>query len=194
MAICRIDGCGKASIAKTLCMKHYMRQWTNGTTDIIRKPSTSPLDRFWKFVNKSGPMHSALGTPCWAWTGAKTSRGYGQISTVRGKSPAIAPRISYEIHFGGIPCGLDVLHKCDNPACVNPEHLFVGTAKDNADDMINKGRHAHGERHPLSKLKEDEVRAIRADERSAAQIAADYGVSRSNVRRVKIRKLWAHIA
>lgn len=92
------------------------------------------VDRFWPMVNKTGP--------CWLWTGSLDGSGYGQIN-LNGR-PARASRISWEMANGPIPSGLWVLHNCpggDNPQCVNPAHLWLGTAQDNARDMTAKGRH-----------------------------------------------------
>lgn len=79
------------------------------------------------------------GDQCWSWNGATNGHGYGLLNRGDGV-PAKAHRVSWEIHFGPIPEGLGVLHKCDNPECSNPKHLFLGTQKDNARDMSNKGR------------------------------------------------------
>ena len=90
-------------------------------------------DRFFTKVQKA--------TSCWIWTGHKLKKGYGLISRGRrGESPIQAHRLSYELHIGEIPDGMCVLHKCDNPSCVNPEHLFLGTEKDNTLDMLQKER------------------------------------------------------
>ena len=90
-------------------------------------------DRFLAMVKKT--------KGCWIWTGFKNPKGYGNIQKGRrGGRPLMAHRVAWEIYFGEIPEGMQVLHKCDNPSCVRPGHLFIGTAQDNTDDMINKGR------------------------------------------------------
>lgn len=90
-------------------------------------------ERFWSFVKTSS-------AGCWEWTGATDGRGYGQISTTRNGSPVKAHRLSWSIHFGDIPKGLNVCHACDNPKCVNPNHLMLGTQKANMVDASKKGR------------------------------------------------------
>jgi hypothetical protein len=91
------------------------------------------LERFWSKVNKSDG--------CWTWTGSKTTAGYGLIWNGKDTSaPVYVHRLSWELHFGEIPDGLSVCHRCDNPTCVRPDHLFLGTDKDNSDDKITKGR------------------------------------------------------
>ena len=98
------------------------------------------LDRFWEKVNKHGPIpanHPDLGL-CWLWTAHTADFGYGRMHIVGG--PARTHRISWELHNGPIPAGMLVLHHCDNPPCVNPAHLFLGTAGDNMRDMVAKGR------------------------------------------------------
>jgi len=96
---------------------------------------------------------------CWEWKGATLRGGYGNMG-VNGKTKQ-THRLSYELFVGKIPKGLLVCHKCDNPLCCNPEHLFLGTHKTNAEDRVNKNRSSVGEDFPKSKLKEKEVLEIR---------------------------------
>ena len=135
-------------------------------------------------------------TGCWLWTGACHLYGYGLIrpgpATQR---PEGAHRISWKLHRGEIPEGMSVLHKCDVPGCVNPEHLFLGTIKDNTQDMMRKGRHRvrNGESHPRAKLTNTQVRSIRGDRRSDREIAREYGVWPSRIYDIKTGKGWRHL-
>lgn len=134
---------------------------------------------------------------CWNWFGAKTPKGYGQIKIPRTRRQVQSHRLSWEIHRGEIPKNLCVLHKCDNPACVNPDHLFLGTKKDNARDMVSKGRHCYGERQGSHKLSEKDVRSILAmvadGKMSQAKIAKAFGIGPMQVSRIKTGKRWAHL-
>lgn len=133
---------------------------------------------------------------CWLWTGSlrgtKTHR-YGCIR-YRGKSEG-AHRASYMEFNGEIPPGLNVLHRCDVPRCVNPEHLFVGTDSENMQDMTSKGRHPYrlGETHPNSKLTDDQVRMIRESKQSHGQLAAAFGVTRATIKNVRNGRTHTHI-
>lgn len=124
-------------------------------------PKPTPVqDRFWPKVDKRGPDE------CWPWLASVTSNGYGKILVNGRLEPA--PRVSFVLAHGEIPAGLWVLHRCDNPPCVNPAHLFVGTRSDNVRDMYAKGRDRspmplglHGEKHPMAKHSDATVLAIR---------------------------------
>lgn len=122
------------------------------------------VDRFWSKVDKSGE--------CWTWRGALSQKGYGRVST-HGRNRVAAHRFSYLVAFGEIPVGMVVCHKCDNPPCVRPDHLFAGTQLDNIRDCIKKGRRDEsgriqsilraGENSVSAKLNWETVRAIRAN-------------------------------
>lgn len=134
---------------------------------------------------------------CWLWTGAVTSTGRGSFK-IQGKDKP-AHRVSWMLYRGELPDNLDVCHHCDNGQCVNPDHLFVGTAKDNVADMIRKGRRRldtclpRGEAHHYTKLTERQVRAILVDRRSQQQIANDYGCTQSHIGYIKRGKTWRHL-
>ena len=145
------------------------------------------LERFFDKVEMI-PFHS-----CWEWTASKTSFGYGRMGTDCGNYKA--HRLSWELHNGPIPAGLYVCHKCDNPACVRPEHLFLGTPKDNVLDRNTKGRHNMpcGLKHYRAKLTEQDIINIRSDSGSNRQLAERYGVSHHNIMFIRKRKTWKHI-
>lgn len=135
-----------------------------------------PIDRFMEKV-----LIDASG--CWLWTGAKKAAGYGNFMVRKGHI-ASAHRVSWELHKGQIPDGLWILHRCDNPSCVNPDHLFPGTPKENSEDMCAKGRArgavAGGEFHPQHKLTDTDVvsiRALRADGLMLKEIASRFAIS-----------------
>jgi hypothetical protein len=160
----------------------------------------TPLkDRFLKKVSLNGPtpQHCRHLGPCWPWTGALKSHtepthAYGVIGKGRrGEGLLQAARVSWEIYRGPIPDGLWVLHRCDNPRCVNPGHLWLGTREDNIRDMHEKNRGAFGERDGKSKLTTAQAKAIFHDSRSAKMVAKDYGVAEWTVRDIKIGRNWA---
>lgn len=125
---------------------------------------------------------------CWMWVGQTGGGGYGQ-TTYRG-GPVKASRLAYTMFKGEIPKGLMVCHSCDVPRCINPDHLFLGTASDNMRDMVKKGR--HGARK-WRKLSDEQVRLIRSDSRPHRTIAAAFGISATTVHIVKTRKAYSDV-
>ena len=112
------------------------------------RPRIRPLaERFWSHVHK--PDDAADDTACWLWTGNKYLNGYGMVSVE--DYPHLAHRVAYELTYGPIADGCLVLHKCDNKPCVNPSHLFLGTQKDNVQDMLRKGRGRYQRRRTKAK-------------------------------------------
>ena len=130
---------------------------------------------------------------CLEFTGALDRKGYGRQS-FRGKA-WLSHRVSYEVATGPIPDGMFVCHKCDNPACVNPDHLFAGSHRDNTDDMLRKGRsqRRRGESHSRVKLTGEQVVAIKLDPRTHREIAGDYGISLGYVHSLKVGRAWSEI-
>lgn len=131
---------------------------------------------------------------CWVWDASTNNCGYGQFRYA-GKMRK-AHRISYEFFIGTIPDGIQVCHKCDNPSCVNPNHLFLGTHTENMKDMAAKGRAGVtlGKFNPNSKLTPDAVKAIRADTtKTTKQLGAEFGVSDVMISKIKTGRSWRHI-
>lgn len=130
---------------------------------------------------------------CIIWQGVKNKKGYGSLN-VHGKQ-LLVHRIVWMEKNGPIPTDKRILHHCDMPSCLNIDHLFLGTDKDNSDDKIRKGRQCilRGEQHGMAKLTEKDVIAIRADARIHRRIAAEYGVGINAVRKIKYRIAWASI-
>jgi len=132
---------------------------------------------------------------CWEWmTKSKTHDGYG-VMIVDGVMRS-GHRLSYELFKGLIPEGLLVCHTCDNPSCVNPSHLFLGTAQDNMTDKVNKGRSPKGEKNASAKLTEEQIRSIKIelnDGGKVTHIAIKYGMSHGQVSKIKSGKKWGHI-
>lgn len=136
-------------------------------------------------------MTKVLDNGCHVWLGSKTKKnGYGRIR-IRGKLMVASRAVWGETH--GDPGKMRVLHKCDNPACVNLDHLFLGTQLDNVKDCVEKGRNQRGETNGLSKLTEEMVRELRSSKEHYKFLAKKFGVSESTAYYALTKRTWAHI-
>lgn len=167
--------------------------------------------RFWSKVARGEADE------CWLWTGAVSSSGYGAFGAYEDCKSYGAHRFSKEMELGSrLPRHLYACHRCDNKLCVNPAHIFVGTARDNSQDLIQKGlrkaavvrnrrrgdnhpsrlmpeRLVRGALHPNAVLSERSILEIRSSRGSCAGLAASYGVSPVTISRIRRRKAWAHV-
>lgn len=126
---------------------------------------------------------------CWLWVGGHDQDGYGHMT-----GNVKAHRHSYELHVGPIPQGMLVCHKCDTRCCVNPEHLFLGSGKDNTADIVRKGRGVCGRKHWKSVLTESDVIAIRSDTTSThAALARVFRVTAEMISLVRSGRAWKHV-
>lgn len=176
-----------------LCSAHQERKRTGKDMDapIKGKARGSIEDRFWRYVPTGlDPFE------CWEWQGMRNHSGYGQLRKDSGSTKLLAHRISYEIKYGSIPdrnergLRLVVCHACDNPPCVNPHHLFVGTDQDNMTDKKVKGR-------ALIKLSPDDVQEIRSlyatGKFTQKAIGRLYGVSKTQVGHIVRNRQWRDV-
>lgn len=188
--ICHVDGCERLAWAKMLCGKHYQRFKSHG----------DPTHK----VNRTIPVKNRLLSKvkinemsgCWEFNGSNDARGYGMLMV--NKKPTRAHRVSYTEFIGQIPDELFVLHKCDNPCCVNPDHLFLGTHRDNMIDrkIKNRSYRAIGSKHPGAKISESDIPLIRKrlmDGESSSAIAKNYSVNRRQIYKIKKGKAWSHV-
>lgn len=183
-AVCSVDGCTRLVTGRGWCATHYYYWRTYGTLD--HTPYRQPEERFWAKVDKSGD--------CWEWTASRDRDGYGVFSD---KGQWRAHRYSYMLEHGEIPAGMCVMHACDNPPCVNPAHLRLGTNAENAAESAARRRRPHGVGNPNAKLTEQQVLELRArySEGGVTQtkLAAEYGVSTALVSFIVTRKAWRHL-
>lgn len=183
-------GCGQKT--KIAMQNHKQYGWKKGQPMlfVVGHRSKHPLtrERFLERVDKQGDGG------CWLWLGCKDKKGYGIIQ--RNRKAERAPRIAWELYIGTIPDKLFVCHKCDNPSCVNPDHLFVGTLQDNTADMVAKQRQIQGETVGSSKLTTIQVIEIRQRYRdgvSQRALSKEYGITKSGIQHVVRRQTWRHI-
>lgn len=146
---------------------------------------------FWEKADRAGE--------CWLWRVSTDKYGYGQL-TYQGRH-RMAHHVSFELTHGEIPTGKCVLHTCDTPACINPDHLYLGTKKQNTADMLQRGRDGHGRMpgstNPNAKLTEDDVRTIRWMHANGTltnrRIAQHFGVTEALISIIVKRKAWKHV-
>jgi hypothetical protein len=159
---------------------------------VLHKITQKRIDRFWKYIEKKDG--------CWIWRGGLNSMGYGQFHIGNGKM-ALCHRLSWVVHRGPIDGDLCILHKCDNPKCVNPDHLFIGTMKDNMQDKANKKRNLKniGEyscQHKLTDCEATEIRKLykRATRNFNIQsLAKKYNIGQTTVWEILNGRAWKHL-
>lgn len=196
-----------AQLERVLCdhcgnvIEHYVRPSEDrqnsfcGTIchDLFRIASRQKklVKRFWKYV--------VMSDGCWGWSGTLDEKGYARVRTWVDDRwiPRLAHRVSWELHRGPIPDGMSVLHTCDNPPCVKPEHLFLGTQLDNVRDCIAKGRRPVGEQSATAKVTEAQVIEMRqrfaAGEHNFNMFGREYGISAIEARAIILKERWKHL-
>lgn len=182
------------------CMGVFTRETKRGAKPVFCSPKCKFESHFEKTKNK-----------CWVWDSPRNANGYGVFGNAN-KRNTLAHRFAYELFVGKIPSGLFVLHHCDNPPCVNPAHLFVGTAKDNAKDCVQKGRNSPpplqrgkenifsknavkrlGEKHHSAKLTIAIVGEILSSTEKAGVLGRRFGVNRQVIWMIRTGRIWKDV-
>lgn len=192
MRACSIDGCDRRLFTSCLCSTHYKRRTEYGDPllgpPIRRRSSAETLTEALREYTPTG-LDPAQ---CWEWTGNINDTGYGRLCF--GGKVYLAHRIAWKLYREerNLPAGnlMHVRHSCDNPPCVNPTDLVLGTIQQNLLDMAEKGRQARGERHGQAKLTEADVQAMRASLDSPSTLAARYGVAYATAHNAITGKTW----
>lgn len=174
-------GCGQRvePVRKTRISRGYLRGTWHRYVHGHNRATGDLTERFWQRVDRG------QGDACWNWRGAHHPFGYGLLQGRNPRRLHRAHRLSWEIHQGPISGGLLVLHRCDNPACVNPAHLFLGTPADNLRDAYAKARMRPTERRRRARLTPSELQGIREGfqaGRTMADLARSFGICRATVR------------
>jgi len=193
MAICSFEGCGKKVRVNGLCNRHNMQK-LNGETLRPLQVQFHGLTEEARFLKR---VNVKTKDECWEWTASQNRVGWhGQWRNAAGQIE-LTHRASWRLFKSEIPGGMFVLHKCDNPLCVNPGHLFLGTQSDNLHDMWGKGRArpgtSRGEKHGMSKLTAQAVTEIRNSQLSGVELAKQFGVTTTTICDVRKRRIWKHI-
>lgn len=184
--------CQNCNIEFTNKYRHSNAKFCSHKCAGLKKRITNPLylvDFFYERITKS--------EYCWIWNGSKDKNGYGKLRF--NNKELRAHRVSWKIHYGEIPKNIFVCHKCDNPSCTNPEHLFLGTAKDNTNDMIRKGRKIFsiGEKSSNAKLNETqviEILKLLKIENNIDKIAEMFCVHKNTISCIKHKRTWKYLS
>lgn len=185
---CTVSGCGKSHKSNGLCLMHYTRMIRHGDLDRV---SVIRGDDKKRMINSVDIDDSG----CWNWI-KSINMGYG-VTSLRGKREQ-AHRASWMVFVGEIPNGMQINHKCHNKMCINPDHLYVGTQKENMRDMEDAGRAVRcvGGRNGNSKLSEMDVLEVKKmimDGKKNDEISLKFSVSRSTIQFIRIGKTWGHV-
>jgi len=169
---CSINGCNNKSVGRGWCHKHYKRWQLNGDPEKVKRIS-GPMPLNERFEMQYIPVTES---GCWIWVGSISKSGYGRIKV--NKKTSAAHRVSYELHKEEIREGMYICHTCDNPSCVNPNHLYQGTAKQNTLDMLIRNRAANrrNENHPNVKYSNELVMHIRNSNKTLKELEKETGI------------------
>jgi hypothetical protein len=183
---CKQSDCTRSAVTRGLCRRHYLRWWR--ATPSNQRPTPTRQQRFWAKVDK--------GPGCWEWTGSRRPSGHGQFVGDHRKAIS-ASTYSLMLHLGYPPPeGTETCHRCDNPPCVNPRHLYYGTRQNNIDDAWARGRMPVGSERYAAKLNEEQVVLIReayALGADASALAEQFGIAVVTLRHIVLGLKWKQV-
>lgn len=189
---CSVDGCIKEHYGRGWCKYHYQKAYLAGRLEDGQRTLAKPTDSLDTRLRNIGWTVTPSG--CWEWSGSLDANGYGQLAVNRGR-PWGAYRIAYEAWVKVPEPNVDICHRCDNPPCINPSHLFEGSRAVNVADAVSKMRHVHGERQK-HKLKDRQVTEIRARHAAGGvtqrALSVEYGVSQAQISNITTWKQRKH--
>lgn len=186
-SICYAENCDREGVSFGLCDRHYRRLKKFGDANYNPRPMTYG-DEIERFHQKYIPEPNS---GCWIWLGGTRANSGGLLYARHSRNDGSSingHRFAWEIHHGKIPESLNVCHHCDNTLCVNPDHLFIGTQKDNMQDCVAKGRtnkRRGEEKGTLAKLTNEQAEAIRNSWKSQSELAREFGVTQPTISRIK---------
>lgn len=194
---CVEDGgsCGGTIVGRGRCRKHYARWWkrTRGTpvAPALNLKTLTPEERYWAKVKRGSP------TECWPWGGSTQIKGHGEFFVSPERDRVQAHAFAVELATGlACPDDLEACHRCDNPPCCNPRHVYYGTRQQNVDDMWARQRSPRGSARTQAKLDEPDVLSIRtrfATGEPSTCLASEYGVSDSLISHIVNGRAWQHV-
>lgn len=188
---CNTPDCDRPAMKRGLCNRCYLRRYK--ATVGKNRPSITQLERFWAKVDKDGPIprHAPELGACWEWGGSRKVSGHGQF----GARPAHV--VSLELATGeACPPDLEGCHRCDNPPCVRPSHIYFGTRQNNVDDAWSRERHPVGSQRHAARLIEAQVVEIReryAAGESGSALATEYGLKACSIYGITSGQKWPHV-
>lgn len=192
---CSVDGCDRPSFTRTWCRAHYARWYRTGSimTAIpitpVRPRGMTDVEVF-KYYMPGNPPEQG----CWDWTSRTNHNGYGVFGYGPKSSEHFAHRTSYLIYHGEIPADKPfILHSCDRPICVHPNHLRAGSRNDNIQDAIDRERVCRGKNRPEARLTEEDVKMIRSSSLTQCELADMLGVRNSTISAVQRGVTWKHL-
>lgn len=187
---CSIEGCELRHAARGYCATHLKRWRLYGDPLFMKQKQLHGLT-----LRERWAAYAPQSDGCWEWSGSRDPNGYGRLNV--GGTPILAHRLAWELHKGPITPADHICHRCDNPPCVNPSHLFKGNAQMNSDDKCKKKRHrfgvSKGEAHGCAILTEAQAHEIKASGLSHKACAEQYGVSYQTVWEIRKGVSWRHL-